>query len=200
MPRKLMLLLVLLSLAITANATKIQISEPECNPHDTSVYQLSGWSVTPTPTQEVFNFCNETGVNWTSLLMVIHTSLTSDQIICDTNAFEHCDITQVATGIVDALFYGAPNSQYYGGSGGDDDGEFEDDYRCPGEEHTMGTGVPNHCEFVVDMRCPNCLVGPDHWPTGTTADGYANVPEPSSAALMVSSIAVWLLRRKRSRI
>ena len=200
MVRKLVFLL-FLSVAIVASATKIQISEPECNPsRDTNVYQLSGgFTVNPTATNEVFYFCNLTGVNWTTLLMVIHTDpqLPLSQIICGTSAFLKCDLTENTPGVIDAFFYDAPRSSEFGGID-DDWGEFEHEFDCPGTDVT-GAGVPFGCEFIVDMSCPECSADQQHWPSGTTATGYANVPEPYSAALVVSGLGTWMLRRKRNR-
>jgi len=213
MGRKVLLLLFLISLTAAASATRIQISEPQCQPGDTDVTQLSnGFSVTPVNGGGTFSFCNDTGQDWTTLLIALRTTVTADQIDCSTSAFESCTKTTNPNvpGVVYAFFSGVTSNNNNRHSR-NDDGEEDDDAECPVESGGGNfPGVPNHCEFIVDMNCgANCTAPPD-WPKGTVGFGYANepddpanfpippaVPEPASLVLVSSGIAAAIVNRKR---
>src|SRR6202795_3814796 len=109
MVRRFVLLLFLISLTVAASATRIQISEPQCQPGDTDVTQMSnGFSITPINGGGTFGFCNHTGQDWAALLIALRTTVGPDQIDCSTSAFESCTKTTNPNvpGVVYAFFSG----------------------------------------------------------------------------------------------
>ena len=207
-----MLLLFVLTLGIAASATKIQISEPLCQPGDTVVTNLfQGFTVTPVNGGGTFAFCNDTGEDWTTLLIALRTPLTPDQIDCSSSAFESCtkSTNGDVPGVVYAFFSGVTTTPALNfgktnnknDDSGDDDGGGDDD-------HSQFPGVPDGHEFIVDMNCVNGCSGPPDWPKGTVGFGYGNqpndpgnfpvppVPEPASLALVVAGIGAVITRTK----
>ena len=230
------LFLALLVAGISASAAQIRVDNPSCqgfvppnNAVVTDVFNLNNgfsFSVTQqTGGQPVFYFCNDTGQDWTSLLLAIHTSLDVTDVGCSTSgagapnsapAFQYCTLTSPGNGLLYADFTNTPPIPTFSknnsddssddgnkGSKGDDGGD--DDHKYP--------GVKNGDIFIVDLTCldpksPACNV--PNWNPGDGGNGYANydlsngypvppTPEPATLALIATGIGALVLGRKRAR-
>jgi hypothetical protein len=205
MAKRLLLLMCVLALTAAASATRIQVSEPACNPNDVSIGATAlqnGFStIGPINGGGSFSFCNNTGQSWTDLVIAIHTipSITKNDVTCpsynmqtDPNntaglAFAACVVYNPSPGNLDVVLEGVLNF---------------------GNMPPVFPGIPNGSEFTIDFNCnqdnQTCL-GPQDWPPGTVAEGFPNfnpngtlptIPEPASVVLLATGLAV-VWRRKR---
>jgi hypothetical protein len=208
MVRRFLLLMCVLALTAAASATRIQVSEPACNPNDISVgataLQNGFNTIGPVNGGGSFSFCNNTGQSWTNLVIAIHTdpSITQADVTCPsynqqtdpTNsahlAFLSCVVFNPSPGNLDVVLQGTLNF---------------------GNMPPVFPGIPNGSEFTIDFNCPvsdsgiqECN-GPQDWPPGTISEGFPNfdptktlptVPEPASVVLLATGLAV-VWRRKR---
>jgi hypothetical protein len=177
-----------------ASASRIQISEPQCTPGDIDVPPSpdNSFGFIPVNGGGVFGFCNQTGQDWTSLLIAVRTTVSINNIVCDpSNAFAACfKATDPQAPGVDYLFF-------LGTAGRPPIFPF--------------VGVRNNERFTIDLNCnPGdiCSTPPD-WPDGTEFFGYGNfnldnplpippssTPEPASLTLLGAGIAAAFWRKK----
>jgi hypothetical protein len=206
MVKRLLILLFMVTagtLLASANTDpRIVISEPACQEGDTVVgpEQLtSGFALSTINGGGTFHFCNQTGVDWTSLIIAIRTTVPASTIDCPSAsptdplnnahlAFSTCQIfpTGPEPGVFYASFFGtrAPNPFF------------------PGDNGFLG--VPNTERFTIDLDCHEFL-GCDPWPNDSVFVGVPNnlaiphVPEPASAALVGTALVAGFFRRKLQR-
>ena len=199
MARRFLLLLFVVGLTTMASAVKIETSDPDCpvtkiGPGQTINFTVEGGG-------GIFCFENDTGSDWTNLLVAIDTTIPADQIDCVTSDFKACQLyTSDQPDAVYAFFYGTCISS-------------------PGKKCIPSDilGVPNGGEITFNLNCDSgCGVGspyyPPDWSPGTGGTGYYDVPtgpggdpvyfppvpEPVSATLLASGLGAIYLRRKRS--
>jgi hypothetical protein len=198
-----MMLLCVLALTAAASATRIQVSEPACNPNDVSIgataLQNGFNAIGPINGGGSFSFCNNTGQSWTNLVIAIHTdpSITQQDVTCpgynpqtDPNnmaglAFSTCVIYNPSPGNLDIVLEGVLD---FAGM------------------PPVFPGIPNGDEFTIDFNCDKGeCVGPQDWPTDTVAEGFPNynltdplptVPEPASILLLGSGLVMAWKRKK----
>src|ERR1700749_3503962 len=88
MARRVLLLFFVVTLAVAASATRIQISEPACDPSAISIGPsalVDGFNpIGPVNGGGSFTFCNNTGELWTNLIIVINAgpTVTPADVIC----------------------------------------------------------------------------------------------------------------------
>jgi hypothetical protein len=179
-----------------ASASRIQISEPQCQPGDTDVFAspLNNFGpIQPVNGGGEFGFCNRTGQDWTSILIAVQTTVPLANIVCDpSNAFLAC---------LKATSPDVPNLDYLYFVGLAENPPFP------------FVGIRNNERFTISLDCDpsapgGCSTPPD-WPEGTTFWGYGNfplgqqplpnplsTPEPASLALLGAGIAAVLWRKK----
>jgi PEP-CTERM motif len=204
MAKRLVLLFFVLALTVAASATKIQVSEPICNPATDpntigpAALQNGFNAIGPINGGGSFTFCNGTGESWTNLIIAIKTdpSITPADVTCpsfdpghDPNntaqlAFIACQVKSPSPGNLDVLLFGTIN--------------------VPG--FPIFPGVPDSHSFTIDFSCPNgACAGPPLWPEGTVSRGFPDfksdqlptVPEPASLVLLGSGVLAVIARRKR---
>jgi hypothetical protein len=119
-------------------------------------------------------FTNNSGKNWTSLLLIEKGEPAAD-ISCVQTLFKSCSTKTLANGSVEILLSGV---------------------NSPHMAQNARTGIANGQSFDISFVCvtKNC------WPSGLQFSGHANVtsvPEPGTVALMVTGFGALFSRRKQ---
>lgn len=120
-------------------------------------------------------FTNNSGKNWTSLLLIEKGEPAAD-ISCVQTLFKSCSTKTLSNGSVEILLSGVN-----GGS--------------PMAQNAR-TGIANGQSFDISFVC----VSKNCWPSGLQFTGHANatsVPEPGTVALMVTGLGALFSRRKQ---
>jgi hypothetical protein len=118
-------------------------------------------------------FTNNSGVNWTSLMLIEpkqKNQVPAIDISCGSSLFSSCRTETLKNGSVEILLAGA---------------------KC-------GQGIKNGQSFSIQFAC----VGSSCWPGGLNFNAHANVssvPEPGTVAFMVTGLGAIIARRKRWR-
>ncbi|HUN88378.1 MAG TPA: PEP-CTERM sorting domain-containing protein [Terriglobales bacterium] len=211
MARRLFLLFLLVAMAAAAHASKVVVQEPAC---DSSAIVIDASALTngfnpigPVDGGGSYSFCNETGVDWSSLLLVfeVGNELTPADVVCPSYdpihdpgntaglAFSTCVVKSVYSDNIDVELFGTTNPQW---------------------GPPVFPGIANGSEFTIDFNCdvdatesnPNPCgpPGKEEWPADTKSLGLPDfngniphLPEPSSLLLLGSGLAAMILRRKR---
>ena len=212
MARRVLLLLFVVALSVAAaHASRVVVQEPLCgtDPNEIVVKPIAltdGFdAIGPINGGGSFTFCNDTGVNWTTLVLAIYApTITPDDVVCPsfsptgdpTNsahlAFSTCIVESDYPNNIDITLFGTtPPSRT----------------RPP-----VFPGIPNGYEFTINFNCTDAQsdtgqCGPDpnkkNWPDGSHSLGLPNgnvppqLPEPSSLLLLGSGLAALISRRKR---
>jgi len=200
--RLIVFLLFFMAGSVLAHAGRIEISEPQCEDGDTAVTSLTnGFAVIPNLNGGgTFHFCNETGQDWSNIVIGILTTAPISDIQCPSSspsdpqnnehlAFSTCVLfpSNSIANLIYAYFFGvSPPIPQFGFNG--------------------FPGVPDGQRFTVDLDCHD-FGGCIPWPTGTIMLASENVgpndplptpvPEPASLTLLASGGVAAYLRRKR---
>jgi hypothetical protein len=203
--RLLLVLFLVLSASVIAHATtdpRIVITEPGCQEGDTSVTSVTdGFVFASVSGGGVFNFCNNTGVNWTNILVGVLSTAPLSTIDCP-SATQQDPANTAHLAFSTCLLFASPNphtsfyAYFFGTSPG-----------VPALGFNGFPGVPNGERFVVNLNCPEFISDCTPWPDGSRFVGIPNfdfsnplpsVPEPSTLAMLATAFGAGLLRRKRT--
>ncbi len=120
-------------------------------------------------------FTNTSGQNWTSLTL-IERGVPAADIKCHSSLFMLCSTETLKNGAVEILLST--------GKGGD----------------WPNHGIPNGSSFAITFACVQGGCWPGGLKVSGTGNGAGTVPEPATAALMVTGLGALIARRKRWKI
>lgn len=119
-------------------------------------------------------FTNNSGQNWTSLMLIEKGEPAAD-ISCVQTLFKSCTTKTLSNGSVEILLSGV---------------------NSPHMAQNARTGIANGQSFDISFVC----VSKSCWPSGLQFTAHANVtavPEPGTVALMVTGVGALFSRRKQ---
>jgi len=213
MARRVLLFLFVVVLSSAAFASRVVVQEPICGttPGAIDVGPLAltqGFNpIGPVNGGGSYTFCNDTGQNWTTLLLVVDApGITPADVVCpsynptgDPNntaqlAFSTCIVESDHPNNIDITLFGTTPANR--------------------THPPIFPGIPNGYEFTINFNCTDAQsatgqCGPDpnkqDWPADSHSLGLPNfngnlppqLPEPSSLLLLGSGITALIARRRR---
>lgn len=202
MARRLLLTLFLLGFAVLASATKIQTSDPACNPSAKPITSGNFFAFQADALgQGDFFFCNKTTQDWETLLVAIQTQVPlfvnhQPQITCNTTVFLFCllETSPSNPGVIYAFFANPCAGNQF----------------CTPQE----PGIPINEQLQIDLNCNDNgpCTGPPGWGPDAGVNVYTNppatnglpilppfrpVPEPATITLLITGLGAAYLKRRR---
>jgi PEP-CTERM motif-containing protein len=180
---------------------RILVSEPACGEGDAGAGLTFGFD----SNQTLWNFCNNSGQNWSTLVISFDATIDPGTIFCGGEAFGQCQV--FANGVLVNTFFAGDTGEsffcYWCENEFDIDPHF-DLYFSGITEGNPGIGDseldPEHAHFSVDLSCGDiqgCTpFGPD---IAFTGRGNGTIPEPATIALFGIGIVPALVRRRRRK-